>query len=277
MALRYHPDKNPNVDTTKEFQAVVEANNVLGNAESREKYDNAQQPRSKLKSTPADLGSTSSAAQKGSPAEDALTTASSASHHGSGSAAPQGPQISQSNLFQPWMPPNIRGEYALFVQQQAQWQRYMLATPSNTMNQPSISTYNIQAIYQNMHTHFSVQAQSPTVGQQLDRLPSTPATGNIRSFRHPMRTVVGLNWSIPCKNIGHVPTTADRAVGHAFPHPITWLDMARRQVPLPPVWTPTPRSSGAWPLHFQWKSTTPRPGTSSNAARQDEDPAPRDY
>lgn len=39
QAMRWHPDRNPGRDTTSEMQEVVEAYNVLGNAERKACYD----------------------------------------------------------------------------------------------------------------------------------------------------------------------------------------------------------------------------------------------
>ena len=39
MALKYHPDKNPDSDTTKKFREVAEAYEVLGDADKRRQYD----------------------------------------------------------------------------------------------------------------------------------------------------------------------------------------------------------------------------------------------
>jgi len=39
LALKYHPDKNPDKDTTKKFQEVAEAYEVLSDPEKRKQYD----------------------------------------------------------------------------------------------------------------------------------------------------------------------------------------------------------------------------------------------
>lgn len=39
LALKYHPDKNPDTDTTKKFREVAEAYEVLGDEDKRKQYD----------------------------------------------------------------------------------------------------------------------------------------------------------------------------------------------------------------------------------------------
>lgn len=39
MALKYHPDKNPDTDTTKKFREVAEAYEVLSDEDKRRQYD----------------------------------------------------------------------------------------------------------------------------------------------------------------------------------------------------------------------------------------------
>jgi len=39
MALKYHPDKNPDKDTTKQFRQIAEAYEVLGDEDKRRQYD----------------------------------------------------------------------------------------------------------------------------------------------------------------------------------------------------------------------------------------------
>lgn len=40
LVKKYHPDANPNQDTTKEMQEITEAYEILSNLEKRKKYDN---------------------------------------------------------------------------------------------------------------------------------------------------------------------------------------------------------------------------------------------
>jgi len=37
--LQYHPDKNPNIDTTEEFRKIQTAYEILSNKQKRQKYD----------------------------------------------------------------------------------------------------------------------------------------------------------------------------------------------------------------------------------------------
>lgn len=39
LALKYHPDKNPDKDTSKKFQEIAEAYEVLGDEDKRRQYD----------------------------------------------------------------------------------------------------------------------------------------------------------------------------------------------------------------------------------------------
>jgi len=39
LALKYHPDKNPDKDTTKKFREIAEAYEVLGDEDKRRQYD----------------------------------------------------------------------------------------------------------------------------------------------------------------------------------------------------------------------------------------------
>jgi len=39
LALKYHPDKNPDTDTSKKFQEIAEAYEVLGDEDKRRQYD----------------------------------------------------------------------------------------------------------------------------------------------------------------------------------------------------------------------------------------------
>lgn len=39
MSIKWHPDKNPTIDTTKQMQNINEANLVLGDVKARELYD----------------------------------------------------------------------------------------------------------------------------------------------------------------------------------------------------------------------------------------------
>lgn len=43
LSLQYHPDKNPLLDTTQQFQDIAEAYHVLHHSNLREQYDNCQQ------------------------------------------------------------------------------------------------------------------------------------------------------------------------------------------------------------------------------------------
>ena len=39
LALKYHPDKNPDKDTSKKFQEIAEAYEILGDEDKRRQYD----------------------------------------------------------------------------------------------------------------------------------------------------------------------------------------------------------------------------------------------
>lgn len=39
QALKWHPDKNQNTDTTEKFQEIIEAYNILNNPNDRAWYD----------------------------------------------------------------------------------------------------------------------------------------------------------------------------------------------------------------------------------------------
>ena len=39
QSLKWHPDKNPKLDTTREMQDINEAYNIIGNPEKRARYD----------------------------------------------------------------------------------------------------------------------------------------------------------------------------------------------------------------------------------------------
>ena len=39
LALKYHPDKNPDKDTSKKFQEIAEAYEILGDEDKRSQYD----------------------------------------------------------------------------------------------------------------------------------------------------------------------------------------------------------------------------------------------
>lgn len=266
-ALEHHPDKNPDANTTKMFQAITEANTVLSDAESRVAYDKSRQPKTKAKSTSADPSWTPAASANTSPVNKRQPDTKSAPYNSKGSTAghnPQGKQIPRPNMFQHWMPPDMRAGHVTSLGQQA---RNTQAMHHNVIDHPNV--YN-----PNLADQFSAQAEqtsSVLIGQQPAAVPpNTPNNAIPRPVRRPM---IGLHLSFPRRGIGHVPTAADGAVGHAFPHPISFLDMAGRPVPLPPVLTPT-RVSAQPILRFPWAADPGRSGSSSKAAKKDGGSAP---